>query len=247
MPDSPWLTATRPLIIGHRGASADAPENTLAAFNLALEQNADGIEFDVQLSADGVPVIMHDDTVDRTCDGTGRVADLTLAELRMLTIASEHAIPTLDEVFATLGRRMLYNVELKALGVDDGGLAAAVAHCIGTHGVGDRVLISSFSPFAVRAARRHLEASIPVAHLRERRLTQVFHTIVRAEADHPAHDLVDATMMAWSRRRGLRVNVWTVDDPAEARRLVALGVHGLITNRPGALRAALNGEVQAQT
>ena len=64
-----WLTADRPLIIGHRGASADAPENTLAAFALALEQGADGIELDVQLCADGVPVVMHDDTVDRTCDG----------------------------------------------------------------------------------------------------------------------------------------------------------------------------------
>ena len=90
MPDSPWLTATHPLIIGHRGAGADAPENTLAAFALALEQNADGIEFDVQLSADGVPVIIHDDTVDRTCNGTGRVTDLTLAELQALTIEDEH-------------------------------------------------------------------------------------------------------------------------------------------------------------
>ncbi|RIK22153.1 MAG: glycerophosphodiester phosphodiesterase, partial [Anaerolineae bacterium] len=112
MPDSPWLTADRPLIIGHRGASADAPENTLAAFALALEQNADGIELDVQLSADGVPVIIHDDDVDRTTDGAGRVHDLTLAELRALTIAGEHAIPTLDELFEMLGRRPLYNVEL---------------------------------------------------------------------------------------------------------------------------------------
>ena len=68
---------------------------------------------------------------------------------------------------------------------------------------------------------------------------QMAHTFVRAEADHPSHTLVDESMMKWARRRGLRVNVWTVDDPAEARRLVALGVHGIITNRPGALRAAL--------
>ena len=239
MAASPWLTATRPLIIGHRGASADAPENTLAAFALALEQNADGIEFDVQLCADGVPVIMHDDTVDRTCDGVGRVADLTLTELRMMTIEQEHVIPTLDELFEMLGRRTLYNVELKALGMNDGGLAAAVANCIEGHGVGDRVIVSSFSPFVVREARRHLVRSIPVAHLRERRLTQLAHAFVRAEADHPDRALVDEAMMAWARRRGLRVNVWTVDDPAEARRLIDLGVHGLITNRPGALRAAI--------
>lgn len=239
MPDSPWLTADRPLIIGHRGASADAPENTLAAFALALEQNADGIELDVQLSADGVPVIIHDDDVDRTTDGAGRVHDLTLAELRALTIAGEHAIPTLDELFEMLGRRPLYNVELKLLAVRDGGLAATVADRIMAHGLGDRVIVSSFSPFIVRAARGCLPRSVPVAHLREHRLMQVAHSFVRAEADHPAHTLVDESMMKWARRRGLRVNVWTVDDPAEARRLVALGVHGIITNRPGALRADL--------
>ena len=237
MPDSPWLTATRPLIIGHRGASADAPENTLAAFVLALEQNADGIEFDVQLCADGAPVVMHDDTVDRTCDGVGRVADLTLAALRQLTIAKEHTIPTLDEVFATLGRDALYNVELKALGLNDRGLAAAVARCVAAHGLGDRVIVSSFSPFVVRRARQALPAAVPVAHLREHRLLRLAQPFVPAQADHPAHGLVDGALMAWARRRGLRVNVWTVDDPNEAARLIGLGVNGIITNRPGALLA----------
>lgn len=235
MPDSPWLTSTRPLIIGHRGASADAPENTLVAFALALEQNADGIEFDVQLCADGVAVVMHDDTVDRTCDGTGRVVDLTLADLRLMTIENEHTIPTLDEVFELLGRRALYNVELK-MGGDGERLAAAVARSIAAHGVGDLALISSFSPLVVRHARRHLPAAVPVGHLRERRLTRLVHTFIHAEADHPDHALVDEALMTWARRRGLRVNVWTVDEPAEAERLMRLGVNGLITNRPGAMR-----------
>ncbi len=242
MPDATWLTATHPLILGHRGASADAPENTLAAFALALEQNADGIELDVHLSADGVPVVIHDDTVDRTTDGEGRVADLSLAELRRLTIPGGHTIPTLDEVFETFGRRTLYNVELKGLRIDDGGLSAAVANAIEGHQVGERVLISAFSPFFVRQARRHLPRAVPVAHLRERRSTRVFHRFVRAEADHPAHTLVDESLMEWARREKVRVNVWTVDDPAEARRLLRLGVHGIITNRPGALRQALSVE-----
>src|SRR5690606_13402983 len=110
--------------------------------------------------------------------------------LRMMTIEQEHVIPTLDELFEMLGRRTLYNVELKALGMNDGGLAAAVANCIEGHGVGDRVIVSSFSPFVVREARRHLVRSIPVAHLRERRLTQLAHAFVRAEADHPDRALV---------------------------------------------------------
>ena len=231
-----WLSADRPLIIGHRGAAADAPENTLAAFALALEQGADGIELDVQLCADGVPVIMHDDTVDRTCDGAGRVGDLTLAELQLLTIDGAHPIPTLDDLFATFGRRTLYNVELKALGLDDGGLSAAVARIIAAHGVGEQVLISSFSPFTVRAAQRAMPAGVPVALLRERRVTRLAHALLRAAADHPYYPLVDEALMAWARRRGLRVNVWTVDDPTEARRLIRLGVHGIITNRPGEIR-----------
>ena len=231
-----WLTSNRPLIIGHRGASADAPENTLAAFALALEQDADGIEFDVQLCADGIPVVMHDDTVDRTCDGAGRVSDLTLAELRMLTIDGEHPVPTLDEVFAALGRRTLYNVELKGLGVSDGGLSAAVARVLAAHDVADRVIISSFSPFVVRLARQAMPG-VPVALLREHRPLRLAHALLRAQADHPYYPLVDEALMRWARRRGLRVNVWTVDDPAEAQRLVRLGVHGIITNRPAGLRA----------
>ena len=231
-----WLTADRPLIIGHRGAAADAPENTLAAFTLALAQGADGVELDVQLCADGVPIIIHDTTVDRTCDGTGRVADLSLAELRLLTIDNDHPIPTLDDLFATFGRRTLYNVELKALGRGGDALAAAVARAIAAHGVAEQVLISSFSPFTLRAARRHLSPGVPLALLRERRATRAAHALLRAAADHPHHPLIDESLMAWARWRGLRVNAWTVDDPAEARRLLQLGVHGIITNRPGEIR-----------
>ena len=231
-----WLSADRPLIIGHRGAAADAPENTLAAFALALEQGADGVELDVQLCADGVPVIIHDATVDRTCNGTGRVADLSLAELRLLTIDNVHPIPTLDDLFATFGRRTLYNVELKALGRGGDALAAAVARAIAAHGVAEQVLISSFSPFTLRAARRHLPPGVPLALLRERRATRAAHALLRAAADHPHHPLIDEALMAWARWRGLRVNAWTVDDPAEARRLLQLGVHGIITNRPGEIR-----------
>ncbi len=234
-----WLTADRPLIIGHRGACADAPENTLAAFALALAQNADGVELDVQLSADGVPMIMHDATVDRTTDGHGRVPDLTLAELRRLTIDNAHPVPALDDLFEMLGRRTLYNVELKALGPNDGGLVAAVARCVVAHDVADRVLVSSFSPFTVRSARRQFPAAVPVALLRERRATRLFHSVLQTAADHPDYQLVDEALMAWARRKGLRVHAWTVNDVAEGRRLARLGVHGLITNTPGVMRAAL--------
>ncbi|MFO7663549.1 MAG: glycerophosphodiester phosphodiesterase family protein [Chloroflexota bacterium] len=234
-----WLTATRPLIIGHRGASADAPENTLAAFALALEQGADGIEFDVRLCADGVPVVIHDDTVDRTSDGTGRVIDLTLDELKQLAIDQTHAIPMLDDVFETFGRAPLYNVELKAGGgVGDNGLAAAVVARIAAHRLGDRVLVSSFNPFVLRRARRLLPTTVPVGLLRERAWLRAGHALVRAQADHPDHTLVDEALMGWARDRNLRINVWTVDDPAEAQRMTRLGVHAIITNKPSLIRKA---------
>ncbi|MEZ4517332.1 MAG: glycerophosphodiester phosphodiesterase family protein [Chloroflexota bacterium] len=236
-----WLTATRPLIIGHRGASADAPENSLQAFALAMAQGADGVELDVQLSADGRPVIIHDDTVDRTTDGAGSVADLLLAELRDLDCGNGQPVPTLDDLFDMLGSGPLYNIELKPSGITDKGLEAAVADCVQAHGMASRVLISSFSPLALRRARRHFAPSIPLGLLREREATRSACKLLGVQADHPHHSLINAATMEWATTNGYRVNTWTVDDPAEARRLIDLGVHGIITNSPGALRAALSG------
>src|SRR5258705_3174798 len=112
-------TLLRPTIFAHRGASAHAPENTLAAFELALAQGADGIELDAKLSADGHVVIIHDAAVDRTTDRQGRVKDMSLAELRSLDAGGFFAeqyrgekVPTLEEVFEALGKRMFVNVEL---------------------------------------------------------------------------------------------------------------------------------------
>ena len=130
-----WSSAQRPLIIGHRGASAAAPENTLAAFALAQAQGADGIELDVQLSADGWPVVMHDSKLERTTNGQGRVQQLSLAQLQELDAGQGQTIPTLDEVFETLGPNFLYNVELKTAAFRDDGLAAAVADRIQAHHV----------------------------------------------------------------------------------------------------------------
>ena len=98
-----WASGQRPFIIGHRGASAEAPENTLVAFLLAQAQGADGIEFDVQLSADGCPVVIHDGNLARTTNGRGQVQDFTVAALQKLDAGHGQPIPTLDEVFESLG------------------------------------------------------------------------------------------------------------------------------------------------
>ena len=254
------LESDRTLNIAHRGASAAAPPNTLAAFKKAVELGADGIEFDVHFSADGVPVVIHDFTVDATTDGSGRVADLTLAQLKQLDAGTRfdpaftgERIPTLDEVLeAVSGRRgwggeLLLNVELKTTSPGDNGLERAVITLVEQHSLSRRVLFSSFNPFSLRRAKR-IAPHIPVGLLYDQGLSLPLRRAWLAflaphEARHPHYKMVDARYMAWARRRGYRVNTWTVDDPAEMRRLVGLGVNGIITNVPDVLRSVLESQV----
>ncbi len=247
----PHLYPHIPLILGHRGASAYAPENTLAAFRRALaEGGADGFELDVTLSADGVPVVIHDDTVDRTTDGVGAVARLTLAQLRSLDAGKwfglsfeRERIPTLDEVFATVGPRAIINVELKLDPSPGRELAVKVAALIRAHGVERRVLVSSFYYDNLQRLKR-ADPALPVGllyspHEPGQMLRAWLNPGVRAEAHHPHHRLVNAFTRRWWRTR--RVNVWTVNAEADLRRLMRLGVDGLITDRPDVavrLRAA---------
>lgn len=234
-----WLTRQTPLIIGHRGASADAPENTLAAFALALEQGADGLELDVQLSADGQPVIYHDHSLQRLCGRSEACADLALADLQTLSVADDQTIPSLHQLFEMFGPRTLYNVELKSFSLRNNGLVEAVAEVVEAHGLAANVLISSFNPFYVRRARQIFSTDTLVALLRQPGWQKYAYLVADGEGDHPHYTLVDEAYMAWATRRGYRVHVWTVDDPAEADRLAKLGVHGIITNKPGWLRRRL--------
>ena len=239
-----WSSVQRPLIIGHRGASAAAPENTLAAFALAQEQGADGIELDVQLSADGWPVVIHDSKLERTTNGQGSVQNFSLAQLQELDAGEGQPIPTLDEVFETFGPSFLYNVELKTAALRDTGLAAAVADRIQAHHVENQTVVSSFNPLAVRRARRHLTQSTWVAHLSYTSTLKYKYLLAPSQAVHPHYRLVDADYMAWAKKMGWRVHVWTVDDPAEAQRLLNLGVHAIITNQPKLIRDSLEDRLQ---
>lgn len=234
------MSAERPLVIAHRGASADAPENTLAAFALAMEQGADGIELDVQLSADGWPVVMHDFTVDRTTNGQGRVSDLSVDALQALDAGDGQGVPTLDDVFEMLGPGILYNIEIKDFSLWERGTEAAVADRVQAYHLENQVLVSSFNPLAVRRSRRHFTRSTPIGLIRSTGWLKYGYLLASGEADHPHYSLVDAAYMAWARRRGYRVHVWTVDEPSEARRLAALGVHAIITNKPALIRACLS-------
>ncbi|MBA4379077.1 MAG: hypothetical protein C0393_00030 [Anaerolinea sp.] len=156
-----WPEFSSPIIFAHRGSSVHAPENTLAAFELALEQGADAIELDAKLSADGQVIVIHDQTVDRTTDGSGKITQMTLPALRELDAGSFFSegfrgerIPTLDEVFETLGKRILINVELTNYATPFDALVPKVVELVRKHDLEKRVLFSSFFPHNLSRARR---------------------------------------------------------------------------------------------
>lgn len=234
-----WVSGQRPYILGHRGASHDAPENTLAAFTLALAQGADGIELDVQLSKDGALVVYHDTRLKPETGRQERIADVLLAELKKLHVGQGQKIPTLDEVFEALGPAALYNVEIKDWSLWDKGTETAVADCIQSHNLQSQCHVSSFNPFAIRRVRRHLARSTSTGILRQKGLLRFSYLFTSSEADHPHHTMIDEQYMAWARQRGYQVHTWTVNDPAEAQRLARLGVDGIITNKPAVIRKAI--------
>lgn len=243
-----WETGI--LNIAHRGASALAPPNTLAAFEKAAELGADCVELDVHLCADGIPVVIHDATVDATTNGSGRLSDLTLSELKQLDAGSwfhpafaGERIPSLQEVLDTVADQLLLDIELKSTSLRDDGLERAVIALVRQRGLSDRVLISSFSPFSLRRVKR-IAPRIRVGLLYGPHLPLPLRRAWLAwlsphEARHPERTMVDRRYMAWARRHGYQVNTWTVDDPEEMRCLIHLGVNGIITNVPDALSEVL--------
>ena len=241
----------KPLNIAHQGASADAPGNTLAAFRLALEMGADGFELDVMLSADGHLVVIHDDTVDRTTDGRGPVRQKTLAELKTLDAGAKfdarfagERIPTLQEALHLVaGNRAFVNVEIKTDSLKGDGLEEKLVALIRGFGLGGRLLISSFNPFALWRMRR-LAPDLPLALLyaenqRVYLRNRWFAFLSRPDALNPSFRLATQEHVRWAKSRGYRLYVWTVDEEPEMRRLIALGVDGVITNKPDLLRQVL--------
>ncbi|MEI7554094.1 glycerophosphodiester phosphodiesterase family protein [Candidatus Chlorohelix sp.] len=244
-------------VCGHRGACGYAPENTFAAFHKALEQGAEWVEFDVQLSAEGVPIILHDDTLARTSDkgGARRPTELALSELKELDagewFGSEFAgerIPTLDELLEEFGQKLELNIEIKSKPnfEADNGIEKMVADAIVQHNLVNRVIVSSFDP--TRLARLHAyNPTIPLGALYTSKAEEYPPTfdffqlaeITGAIALHPHYKVIDEAYMGRARSLGLKVNTWTVNDPEDMTRLAKLGVDIIITNYPDKLVAAL--------
>ena len=247
--DSGSTASARPKILGHRGASADAPENTLAAFRLAVEQGADGVELDVWRCGTGEVVVHHDADTRRTAGAALRVRRAALRDLRALDVGAWRGdrfrgerIPLLAEVLEALPGAEI-NVELKAERFPDLGLPAAVARVLRAARAGDRCVVSSFDGLllaAFRAVAPEVARGLLVAEGRSWRLRAgAASRIARPGAVHAQASLVTPERAEAWRGRGLDVRAWTVDDEAEVARLSRLGVAAIITNRPAAVVASM--------
>jgi glycerophosphoryl diester phosphodiesterase len=230
-------------LIAHRGASGQYPENTLLAFAHALEQGADAIELDVRVTADGVPVVLHDATLDRTTDRSGAVAGLTLDEVRRAVAGAGEwegeRIPTLAEVLETFPATPLI-VELK-----ERAAALPTRAVLRHHQAQGRVLVGAFqraslapfrgTEFAVAAARIQVAWFWSWARAGLARRGKYLAFTVPEYSGRLR--VVDAPFLGAARRLRLPVHVWTVDDPLAAARLRAAGVCGIMTNYPERMRA----------
>ena len=226
-----------PEIIAHRGVPREAPENTLPGFELALAQGADGLELDVHATADGVVVVHHDPAV-TVVTPTGSIvcpiATVSAEELLAMPLARGGRVPTLDAVLAMVGGRGRVYVEVKAAGIEQPLLACLARHpevATAVHAFDHRI------PSAIRGADPDrsigwLSVSYPVDLSASLGATP-------PDALWQHAELIDAALVAAARARGVRVIAWTVNDLAQARSLVALGVDGLCTDCPGLFVAAL--------
>jgi glycerophosphoryl diester phosphodiesterase len=240
----------RPTIFAHRGSSAYAPENTLASFKLAIDHGADGIELDVKLSADGHVVVMHDDSVDRTTNGTGQVKVLTLPELKKLDAGSKFAplfksekIPTLAEVFEAVGRKIFINVELTNYSspVDD--LPDKVISLVKKYGLETSVMLSSFNMIGLIRAR-NLLPMIPMGLLTFPGYADITlrSRLVRFGpllALHPAHSDVTLKLIQIAHQAKCRIHVYTVNQLEIMQLLFTAGVDGIFTDDPLLARKVL--------
>jgi glycerophosphoryl diester phosphodiesterase len=239
-----------PAIIAHRGASAYAPENTLAAFKLALQQGADGIELDAKLSADGHVVVIHDQTVDRTTPFHGSVAEFRLAELRKMDAGSHfdiafrgEPVPTLEEVFKAVGQLTYINVELTNYASPNDPLPAKVAELVRQFKLTHRVIFSSFNPIALLRIRRLLPETptglLALPGARGRLARSWPGRLLKYQSLHIEMADTTASLVSQVHRRSGRVFIYTVNQEEEMLKLFALGVDGIFTDDPLLAQTAL--------
>ena len=249
------MSLKRPLLVAHRGASGHAPENTMAAFRLALEMKVDGIELDVHMSRDGSIVVIHDSTVDRTSNGKGRIGAMTLAELRSLDAGSwfntafprkarpEYAsqrIPALSEVFELVQDRARLFIEMKDPDLYPDNLESELLSLVRRHEMRDRVIFLSFNQDALRKIRE-LDPTIPIALL----IGSLRGDPVKAARSLHAsglavqHKLLKPAFAGTALSSDLSLIAWTVNSPKDLDRMIKAEVSAIITNYPDRFAASL--------
>ncbi|MEV0586243.1 glycerophosphodiester phosphodiesterase [Nonomuraea sp. NPDC050310] len=260
-PVQPFPGARTPLFIAHQGGEQLAPSNTLEAFDLAVSLGADVLETDVHLTADGELVAIHDETVDRTTDGTGRVDSFSYAELSRLDAGYRFTdldgrasfrgkgarIPRLEELFTRY--RKLFNIEIKA---PYPGIEAKLWALIQKHGLADRVVVVSFDQAIVdrfdelsqgRVALGAGRAEATAFALTHKFFVPGFYRpqagVLQLPTESSGFDLTDPALIEGAHRLGLQVHYWTINDEPTMRRLVELGADGIMTDRPDLLKKVL--------
>ncbi|MCO8270707.1 glycerophosphodiester phosphodiesterase [Actinoplanes sp. TRM 88003] len=239
----PFLDGPTPLAFAHRGGAADGDENTVEAFERAVTLGYRYVETDVHATADGVPVVFHDATLDRVTGQAGRISDLTWPDLQSVRIAGAALVPRLDDVLAAWPT-INFNIDIKA----DSGVTPTVDTILRSQAA-DRVLLASFSDRRLARARALAGPAIAtslgsrsVARLRLASLAGLPLRLppsvaaVQAPPRLGRVTVVDRRFISLSHRLGLQVHVWTIDDPTEMTRLLDLGVDGIMTDRLTVLR-----------
>jgi glycerophosphoryl diester phosphodiesterase len=235
------------IVLAHRGYSAKAPENTMAAFELALAVGADGIELDVHMTRDGEIVVIHDDTLDRTTNGKGPVSDQTMAELRELDAGSwfspEFAgerIPTLKRVLELIkDKDVLLNIEIKT-GLGFQQLNEELVPLLDRYDRWERTIISSFNHYALA----HLislkpQARTAILYMAALVNPWVYAKSIGATALHPYYPGIIPEIVTASQQNGMMVNAWTVDLEADIQRVKMCRVDGIITNEPERVKSLI--------
>ncbi|NNL87401.1 MAG: glycerophosphodiester phosphodiesterase [Myxococcales bacterium] len=241
------------LVLGHRGAAGSAPENTFASFARALALGADVIETDLHVTRDGVPVLCHDRDIARTTDGEGAIAELDFATLQRFDAGDGRPIPSLAEALSAFPEAR-FNIEIKDARP---GASEAVLREVREQGAAERVLLTA----GVDATMARLREALSTARLEVAQGASAGDVLaflrasrgLAAPAELPAEPmalqipvafqgrtLVDSALLACARHHGVEVHVWTVNDPAEMRRLRDLGVDGLVTDHPDRARSLVD-------
>ncbi|MBL9015720.1 MAG: glycerophosphodiester phosphodiesterase [Myxococcales bacterium] len=231
-------TRGRPRVWAHRGDSANAPENTMRAFELAVAAGADGLELDVRFDGDGNVVVFHDSELDRLTGQRGRMETTSAAERAKLRVQGE-PVPLLADVLHHFDLEIDVEIKSNRLG-REGHLAAATSKVIKDSGREDQILVSSFDPVVLLQVHRHLPA-IGLAHIFAEDQNLAVRrgwigTVIGVSIVHPQHTLVDESSVKRWHTAGRPINVWTVDDEAELLRLARLGVDGVFANDPAHAR-----------